>query len=77
MVVNMLVAVMVLLLCANASVYALTAIPDTSWHDFVAECLTIAPIDGLCSSWNKTSTYGTMPNWNTSVVIVHTRAKEV
>jgi len=43
-------------------------IPDASWHSFVAECLAIAPVDGLCTTWDKYSTYGAMPDWDTSLV---------
>ena len=43
-------------------------IPSASWHAFVSECLAIAPVDGLCTTWDKFDTYGAMPNWDVSLV---------
>jgi surface protein len=43
-------------------------IPDASWHTFVEECLNLDPEYGLCTSWDKYGTYGTMPNWDTRFV---------
>jgi len=43
-------------------------IPDASWHAFVAECLELEPEYGECMSWDKVGTYGTMPNWDVSLV---------
>ena len=48
-------------------------IPDASWHTFVAECLaesTAIAETGECIVWarSKTVWYGTMPNWDTSLV---------
>jgi len=43
-------------------------IPDANWHAFVAECLAIAPLDGLCTSWDKYEAHGAMPNWDVSLV---------
>ena len=45
-----------------------TPIPDASLKTFVSECLGAEPSDGECKAWNKASTYGTMPSWNTSFV---------
>jgi surface protein len=44
-------------------------IPDASFHAFVSECLAIAPTDGLCATWAEVSTYGILPDWDTSLVI--------
>ena len=46
----------------------LAPIPEESWHDFVAECLDEAPVTGECTAWASGNNYGTMPNWNTSLV---------
>ena len=43
-------------------------IPDASWHAFVAECLAEAPVTGECTTWASGNNYGTMPNWDTSLV---------
>ena len=50
-------------------------IPDTSWHTFVGECLMwdASPViaeTGECIDWARSQDvwYGTMPNWNTSLV---------
>ena len=48
-------------------------IPDASWHTFVAECLAESAAiaeTGECIVWarSKTVWYGTMPNWDTSLV---------
>ena len=43
-------------------------IPDASWHAFVEECLAEAPVTGECTAWASTNNYGTMPNWDTSLV---------
>ncbi|XP_007512081.1 unnamed protein product (Partial), partial [Bathycoccus prasinos] len=48
-------------------------IPDASWHTFVAECLaesTVIEVTGECIDWarSKTVWYGTMPNWDVSLV---------
>ena len=43
-------------------------IPDASWHAFVEECLAEAPVTGECTTWASTNNYGTMPNWDTSLV---------
>ena len=43
-------------------------IPDESWHTFVAECLLEAPETGECTDWASGNNYGTMPNWDTSLV---------
>ena len=43
-------------------------IPSASWHAFVSECLAIAPVDGLCTTWDKFDTYGAMPNWDVSLI---------
>ena len=41
---------------------------DEDWHAYVDECLEIAPVDGMCTSWDKYGTYGAMPNWDVSLV---------
>ena len=48
-------------------------IPDASWHTFVAECLaesTAIAETGECIDWarSKDVWYGTMPNWDVSLV---------
>ena len=45
-------------------------IPDESWHAFVAECLaeTGAEVTGECTTWASGNSYGTMPNWDVSLV---------
>ena len=45
-----------------------TPIPDASWHAFVEECLEEAPVTGECTTWAFANNYGTMPNWDTSLV---------
>ena len=51
-------------------VSGLTAIPSASWHDFVAACLAEsgAEVTGECTTWASGNDYGTMPNWDTSLV---------
>ena len=51
-------------------VSGLTAIPSASWHDFVAACLDEAgaEVTGECTEWASGNDYGTMPNWDTSLV---------
>ncbi|MDA9787816.1 BspA family leucine-rich repeat surface protein, partial [bacterium] len=45
-------------------------IPDASWHAFVAECLAEsgAEVTGECTTWASGNNYGTMPNWDVSMV---------
>jgi len=48
-------------------------IPDASWHDFVEDCLdesTVIAETGECIDWAQSQDvwYGTMPNWDTSLV---------
>ena len=43
-------------------------IPDASWHDFVKACLDEAPVTGECTEWASGNNYGTMPNWDVSLV---------
>ena len=47
-----------------------TPIPDASWHALVAECLAEegAEVTGECTEWASGNNYGTMPNWDTSLV---------
>ena len=47
-----------------------TPIPDASWHTFVSECLSEvgAEVTGECTTWASANNYGTMPNWDTSLV---------
>ena len=47
---------------------ALAPIPSASWHTFVEECLEEAPVTGECTEWESGNNYGTMPNWDTSMV---------
>ena len=51
-------------------VSGLTAIPSASWHDFVAGCLSEEGAEGTgeCTTWASGDDYGTMPNWDTSLV---------
>ena len=51
-------------------VSGLTAIPSASWHDFVEACLSEsgAEVTGECTEWASGNDYGTMPNWDTSLV---------
>ena len=48
----------------------LTPIPSESWHDFVEACLSEsgAEVTGECTTWASGNDYGTMPNWDTSLV---------
>ena len=48
-------------------------IPDASWHTFVKDCLdesTVIAETGECIVWARSQDvwYGTMPNWDTSLV---------
>ena len=48
-------------------------IPDASWHDFVKDCLDESAAigeTGECIDWAQSQDiwYGTMPNWDTSLV---------
>ena len=45
-----------------------TPIPDASWRTFVKDCLDEAPVTGECTEWASGNNYGTMPNWDTSLV---------
>ena len=50
-----------------------SSIPNTSWHTFVGDCLgesTVIAETGECIDWarSKVVWYGTMPNWDTSLV---------
>ena len=60
--------------CTNAvtgppnSCACTNCIPDASWHVFVSECLAEAPVTGECTEWASGKPYGTMPNWDTSLV---------
>ena len=47
---------------------AFAPIPDASWHTFVDACLAEAPVTGECTAWASGNNYGTMPNWDTSLV---------
>ena len=51
-----------------SSAAAVTPIPSASWHAFVAACLTEAPVTGECTTWASANNYGTMPNWDVSLV---------
>jgi len=48
----------------------LTPIPSESWHAFVEACLSEsgAEVTGECTEWASGNNYGTMPNWDTSLV---------
>ncbi|CAL6386991.1 unnamed protein product [Bathycoccus prasinos] len=54
-------------LCANRY-YVCSHVSDTNWHAFVAECLEEAPVTGECTAWASGNNYGTMPNWDVSLV---------
>ena len=45
-------------------------IPNASWHAFVAACLSEsgAEVTGECTTWASGNNYGTMPNWDVSLV---------
>jgi surface protein len=43
-------------------------IPNANWVAFVAECLDEAPVTGECTTWASGNNYGTMLNWDTSLV---------
>jgi surface protein len=43
-------------------------IPDASWHTFVDKCLDEAHDTGECTAWASGNNYGTMPNWDVSLV---------
>ena len=47
---------------------AFAPIPDASWHTFVDACLAEAPVTGECTAWASGNNYGTMPNWDVSLV---------
>ena len=54
----------------DSSFAAVTPIPSASWHDFVAECLNEsgAEVTGKCTTWASGNDYGTMRNWDVSLV---------
>jgi len=52
----------------SCSLATLTPIPSESWRAFVAECLAEAPVTGECTTWASQNDYGTMPDWDTSLV---------
>jgi surface protein len=41
---------------------------DASWRTFVDACLVEAQGTGECTEWASGNNYGTMPNWDTSLV---------
>ena len=45
-------------------------IPSASWHDFVEACLSEsgAEVTGECTAWASGNNYGTMPNWDLSLI---------
>jgi len=55
---------------AFAAAPPFTPIPDASWHAFVEACLSEAgaEVTGECTVWASGNNYGTMPNWDTSLV---------
>ena len=48
----------------------LSPIPSASWHAFVEACLSESGAEGTgeCTEWASGNNYGTMPNWDTSLV---------
>ena len=54
----------------ESSFAAVIPIPSASWHDFVEACLSEsgAEVTGECTTWASGNEYGTMPNWDTSLV---------
>ena len=54
----------------DSSFAAVIPIPSASWHDFVEACLAEsgAEVTGECTTWASGNNYGTMPNWDTSLV---------
>ena len=52
-------------------VHAVTKLTDSTFKTAVASCLgesEQAAIDGLCTSYGAASGYGTMPNWDVSLI---------
>ena len=52
----------------DSSFAAVIPIPSASWHDFVEACLDEAPVTGECTTWASENNYGTIPNWDVSLV---------
>lgn len=52
----------------DSSFAAVIPIPSASWHSFVEECLEEAPVTGECTTWASANNYGTMRNWDVSLV---------
>ena len=47
--------------------FAVTAIPSNSaLTTAISQCLAEDPVGGICTSYGASSTYGTMPNWDTT-----------
>ena len=55
---------------ANSCVSPSPIPAGTSWHTFVGDCLIESAATGECIDWARSQDvwYGTMPNWNTSLV---------
>jgi surface protein len=66
--VNILFLIVLLIVGVDSSFAAVIPIPSASWHSFVEECLEEAPVTGECTTWASKNNYGTMPNWDTSLV---------
>jgi len=45
-----------------------TPIPDENFSEFVKACLAEAPNTGECEVWASDNNYGTIPNWDVSMV---------
>jgi len=45
-----------------------TPIPDENFSEFVKACLAEAPNTGECDVWASDNNYGTIPNWDVSMV---------
>ena len=61
---GLLILVFTLLSVTLEKALAVTNINDSNFHSAIETCLGTNPVDGLCSS----SEYGTMPNWDVSLV---------
>ena len=52
----------------SSSTSSVDSNPAESWHSFVEECLEEAPVTGECTTWASANNYGTMRNWDVSLV---------
>jgi len=63
-------SIVVFMLFGSAQVYAaVTTIPSNSaFTTAITSCLAEQPVTGECTTYGASSGYGTMPNWDTSLV---------